>query len=74
MVLGIPLLLQSVGVEGDEFLKLDIFDAQVIYEISEDPLHVTFLLVFHMIEQRAFKQHTASDSIVFHPPDILLKS
>ena len=39
LLMHLPLLLQGVGVQGDQFFELDIFDAQVVDEISEDPLH-----------------------------------
>ena len=39
----LPLLFQGVGVQRDKFLKLNIFNAQVVDEISKDPLHWTTL-------------------------------
>lgn len=54
------------GVERCELLKLHILDPELLDEVCEDSLHDVSLL-----DQPPDSAHTASDSIVFQPPDML---
>lgn len=62
-----PLLSEQIGVESDELFELDVLDSEVVNQEGEDSLkRSAWLSVEHdMVEL------TASDSIVFHPADML---
>ena len=49
----VPLLSQGVGIEGDELFELDVPDAQVVNEVSEDPLQRTKLASSGTFEEQA---------------------
>lgn len=66
----IPLLSEVVGVKRYEFFELDIFHTQIIDKIGKDTLMRTSQRIKTM-EHQQVGMLTASDSMVFQPPDML---
>ena len=61
-------MLQVVCIEGDKLFKLHVLDTEVVDQVSENTLE--YCLSMACLDTTNRGMLTASDSMVFHPPDI----
>ena len=63
-----PKLSEKLWLQANEFLELDILDPKIVYQEGKDSLRE---YQRGQAPETTLVELTASDSIVFHPADIL---